>query len=60
MYQIYQADLYHLKKGKLEWELYIHDEYPTEKDAYEKIGRVMQGDYEYDCLGQYVYKVVRK
>lgn len=59
MYQIEYADLYHLVDGELEWELFIYSKYPTEKDAYEKIGREMQEDYENDYLGRFVYRVIK-
>ena len=59
MYKIEMADLYNLRNGELEWELLIWDTFPTEKDAYERIGREIMGDYANDILGQFVYRVIK-
>lgn len=60
MYLIKIADLYYKQNSdELTWSLMSPDQYPTERKAYERISQEMQEDYGNDCLGRYVYRVIK-
>lgn len=61
MYQIEVADLLYVDEdGCLDWGSYMYNEYPTEKDAWKEIGRILEEDTWCHDMGRWVYRVVEK
>lgn len=57
MYYIEMADIY---KDELTWAIEGNESYDTEKAAYKAIAKMMEENYDCDCLGRYVYRVIKK
>ena len=59
MYKIEYAWTCYLVNDELYWKDLLQDTFPTEKDAYERIGREIITDNEEGALGEFAYRVVK-